>query len=273
MAWAYPNELYAIIRCTKIKFANSLVDRGTVMFNCAKAWADIEKKKGKGQGDVYEGVFAVCHHSDIDSILSYNRQYDDVESECNGKLVYFRRKSVMQMPAFCFFMLKQSLFDCSGKEGIQTISTIIPGTYFQDFADGMQLDQIMLLSEEERPSLVIISDMDKFIEMIKKKLISIGVRESEILVKAIQYEDKHTPFYNPAGSPKELFLKDKSFSYQAEGRVVVNTRNRLLIDALVQKPIDIGSLKEFSKQSNTYFEQGILIKMKADVYSVDNEGK
>lgn len=179
----------------------------------------------------------------------------------------------MEMPSFCFFMLKQSIFNCSGKEGLQTISAIIPGTYFQDFAGGMTLDQIMLLDEEERPSLVVISDMDKFINMIKKKLISIGVQESEILVHSIQYEDKHTPFYNPAGSPKELFLKDKSFSYQAEGRIVINTRNKSLVDVLVQKPIDIGSIEEFSKQSSTYFEQGILIEMKADVYRVDNDGE
>lgn len=100
-----------------------------------------------------------------------------------------------------------------------------------------------------------------------------GVQESEILVQDIQYKDKHIPFYNPAGSPKELFLKDKSFSYQSEGRIVVNTRNKLLIDALVQNPIDIGSIEDIAKLSNTYCEQGVLIEMTADVYSVNNEGE
>lgn len=168
MKWAYPNEYFAIFRCTKAKHANNLVNRGTVMFNCAKAWADMEKKNGKGQGDLYEGVFAACRILDVPSILYYCQQYNDVETEGDGKLVYFKRKSVMQMPAFCFYMLKTNFFNCSGKEGIQTLSTTIPGTYFQDFANGMTLDEIMLIDEEKRPSLVLIHDPSKFIEMIKK---------------------------------------------------------------------------------------------------------
>lgn len=40
------------------------------MFNCAQAWADIEKIKGKGQGDLYEGIFAACHLLNVDSVLS-----------------------------------------------------------------------------------------------------------------------------------------------------------------------------------------------------------
>jgi len=267
--WANPNGSFAIFRCTNVKYANELINQGTIMFNCAQAWADIEMIKGKGQGDLYEGIFAACHLLDVDSVLSYHQQYDDVESICDGKLVYFKRKSVMNLPTFCFFILRQNLFDCSGKEGRQTLSAHIPGAYFQDFAEGLSADQVMLLDEEKRPSLVLIHDMDRFIEMIKSKLITLGVKESDILFQLVQYEDKHTPFYNPVGSPKELFLKDKSFYYQNEGRIVVNTTSKLLIDMLVRKPINIGSIREFAQQSNTYSEQGVLVRMTADVYAMD----
>ncbi|MCF8010757.1 MAG: hypothetical protein K9L17_05590 [Clostridiales bacterium] len=263
MEWAQPDKLYAIFRCTNAKHADDLVNKGTIMFNNARAWADIEKKKGKGQGDLYEGVFAACHPSDVDSVTFYNKKYNDVECVSNGKLLYFRRKSVMQMPAFCFFLLKQSLFDCSGKEGKHTLSTYIPGTFFQEFADGLSAD------EEKQPSLVLIHDMEEFVKMIKRKLISMGVNESDVLVRCVQYLNKHIPFYNSAGSPEELFLKDKSFSYQAEGRILVNTTNKLLIDKLVRNPINIGPIKEFSEQSNTDCDQGIFVKMTADVHAVD----
>jgi hypothetical protein len=190
MEWENPDNFIAILRCTNVKYADSLINSGTIMFNCARARADMELKSGKGQGDIHEGVFVSYHPLDIKSVLYYHQKYDDIESEFDGNQVYFKRKSVMQMPAYCFYMLKQGLFTCSGKEGIQTLSAEIPGIYFQDFAEKMTKEQVISLNEEERPALVAISDFDKFINMIKIKLILIGVDESEILVQAINYVDK-----------------------------------------------------------------------------------
>lgn len=58
--WANPKESYAIIRCTNVKYAKQLIDNGILMFNCAQAWVDMEKTKRKGQGDLFEGIFAAC---------------------------------------------------------------------------------------------------------------------------------------------------------------------------------------------------------------------
>lgn len=273
MEWEKPNNFFAILRCSNVKYANDLINSGTIMFNCARVWADMERKSGQGQGDLHEGIFASCHPLEIDSVLSYMQQYDDVESEFDGKLVHFKRKSVMEMPAYCFYMLKQSLFNCSGKEGIQTLTAEIPGRYFQDFAAKMTKEQVMALDEEKRPALVAISDSDKFINMVKSKLISMGIKESEILVQVITYIDKQNPFYSLLESPRELFIKDNSFSYQSEGRIVINTRNKSLINRLVGIPIEIGSIKEFSQKSDTYLEQGVLIQMTADVYKIEDEGE
>lgn len=124
------------------------MDNGTIMFNTARAWAEMERKDGKGQGDLYEGVYATCGLYDIPSIKEYHNAYEDVEPENDGKLVYFKRSSVIDMPAFCFFLLKQSLFNRPVKEGIQKLEAIIHGRYFKDFADDLNKDEVIKLKEK-----------------------------------------------------------------------------------------------------------------------------
>jgi hypothetical protein len=268
MEWANPNEFYAIFRCTDVKYANKLRNEGSVMFNTPRRWSEIEKEKRKGQGDIYEGVFAACNLYDIESIIYNINRYDDVESFSDGDLVYFRRSSVVDMPAYCFFLLKQELFQCTGTAGKQVIKANIPGKYFQDFAHGISKERLESLDEKDRPSLVIIKDMDKFIDMIKYKLIKLGVNKSQIITQVITYDNKKTPFHCTANSPYELFIKDDSFRYQSEGRIVINIRDKELLDYLVRNPINIGSIKEFSTISDTYFEKGMLIEMTAMICEV-----
>jgi hypothetical protein len=271
MEWKYPDNCFAALRCTTVEYATKLSDSGNIRFNCAQVWSDMEKRKRKGQGDLYEGVFAACDPLDINSIIHFKHKYSDVESEFDGKLIYFKRKSVMQMPAYCFYLLKQGLFNCTGKEGAQKIFATITERYFQDFADGVTREQVMLRNEKDRPAIVAIFDINKFISMIKKKLISMGAHESEIVFGYVEYIDKHKPFYSLREPGEELFLKDNSFSYQSEGRIIVNTRNKALIDTLLQKPIDIESIKEFSAQSNVYLEQGAIVEMTANIYKITDD--
>ncbi|WP_432406570.1 hypothetical protein [Wukongibacter sp. M2B1] len=124
------------------------MDNGTIMFNTERARAKMERKDGKGQGDLYEGVYATCGLYDIPSIKEYHNAYEDVEPENDGKLVYFKRSSVIDMPSFCFSLLKQSLFNRPVKEGIQKLEAIIHGRYFKDFADDLNKDEVMKLKEE-----------------------------------------------------------------------------------------------------------------------------
>lgn len=252
MEWEHLDKSYAFLKCTRVKYVNDLIEKGTIMFNCAQNWVDIAKKKGQGQGDVYEGSFAACNILDINSMISFHKQYDDVEFEINDKLIYFRRKSVMYMPAFCFYTFKSNYFESRKEENSRTFLANAMGRYFEDFEYGMTSKQIMLLDKKERPAIVIINDGNKFIKMVKEKLVSMGVRESEILDQSIEYVDKRVAFCNQLESPKELFFKDKSFSHQAEGRIIINTKNKSLMDILVKQPINIGSIKEFSKKIDIY---------------------
>lgn len=286
MGWAEPNKVQAGIRCTCVTLADKLVDKGSIMFNCAQKWIQMEKERGKGQGDKYEGVFAACDPMDIPSINHYLHMYYDVIPEFDGYLMYFRRKSTVRMPAYCFFVLKQGQFECPEQEGRQEITAHIPGTYFQDFVSGKTKEEVMKEPKEDRPSIVFINNVEMFVNMIKYKLISMGVKEKDILVNLVDYQDKHIPFqfvdphnpsqpvdqYNPfqyyGKTTRGLFLKDKSFSHQSECRVVVNTADTSIINKLIGNPIEIGSFKEIAVKADDYLDQGAIVKANATIYNV-----
>ncbi len=221
--WGKPNELFAILRCTNKKYAKQLVDLGSIKFNTPKSWVKEEKEKGKGRGDILEGVFAACDILDVEGIIFYSQQYNDVYVEIIDGLTYFRRKQTMYLPCYCFFFLRQGQFKLPNQEGVQKLTTKISGRYFRDFADNLKEEEIANLEEDKKPAIVLIHDIDEFIHRVTQKLISIGVKQSEIMLELIEYENKKVPFYCTADSPKELKLKDNSFSYQQEGRIIVNT--------------------------------------------------
>lgn len=264
--WINPNEFYAIMRCTNVKFANKLVDNGSIKFNTPESWVREEVKTGKGRGDRLEGVFAACDLLDLESVIAYSQKYNDVVGETIDGLTYFRRKRTMSLPCYCFFLLKQGLFECPSKKGKQKIKTTIPGLYFKDFADNLSNESIMNLTEEEKPAIVLISDPDKFISIIKQKLISLGIKDTEIMVEIMEYQDLKTSFYCKSDSPKELKLKDKYFSYQAEGRIIINTNNNLIKEYLNNNPIEIGDLLDIAQLNQVYLKDGALVEMNVDIY-------
>ncbi len=252
------NDFYIVLKCTDKKYAEDLMNKGTIMFNTARRWAEIEKESGKGQGDLYEGVFACCEADDDEAMACYKNKYRDTEIQYSHDLVYFKRSSVMDMPAFCFFLLKQNVLN---NESSKNWIANIPGKYFEDFADAVSPDEIKYLKEEDKPSLVMILDMDKFINMIKSKLISFGVNNHEILTQVISYRDKKVPFYCINQSPYELFLKDKSFQYQKECRIVINTRDPEILKKIIRKPFDIGSIHEFGQVNYNFLNHDRFIKL------------
>ncbi|NMA82730.1 MAG: hypothetical protein GX962_02575 [Epulopiscium sp.] len=266
--WAKPNDLFAILRCTNKKYAKRLVKLGSIKFNTPKSWVEEEKEKGKGRGDILEGVFAACNMLDVEGIISYSQQYNDVYGEIIDGLTYFRRKRTMDLPCYCFFLLRQGLFELPSQEGVQKLSAEISGRYFRDFADNLKEEEIADLEEDKKPAIVLIHDIDEFIHRVIQKLISMGVKQSEIMLELIEYENKKVPFYCTANSPKELKLKDNSFSYQEEGRIIVNTDNHKIKEYLNNNPIQIGPLNDIAQMEEVYLYEGAIVEMTADVYKL-----
>lgn len=268
--WFEPDNAWFFFKQLEYKYAKKMMDEGNIKFNCANAWVKIAKKYGQGQGDLYEGTFATCSLKDVKSKAKYIKMYDDVETQKDKSTRYFRRKSIMKLPVYCFYTLKTSAFKLPKEEGSQEIEAEIESEYFKDFARNMTKEQILALPEDERPAIVVIEDKLKFINLIKDKLKSMGVKESEIQCYHINYEfnfikDRNGNFNCHGESSDELFYKDKSFEHQSETRIIVNTRNKSLIEKL-KKPIDIGPINDISYISTNYFEGGMKTVMNAQIY-------
>lgn len=260
--WDKPDEVHFIMRSTSIKYANTLIDEGAIKFNTPYSWAEYGVT---GRGDIFEGTFAACHQANVQKICEYYKMYNDVETQVRNQCIYFRRKRTMNLPCYCFYLLKTSKFELPKEEGVQKISGEIDSKYFKDFMDHKSLEEIEEMKMEDRPSIVIINNPKKFIDMIVEALKKIGVKESEIMIEFVEYQNKEVEHYCTAESPKELKIKPKAFEHQQEGRIIVNTDNDEIKTILCNGVIKIGGIEDISKKSDTYFEDGIIVEMTADI--------
>lgn len=83
------------------------------------------------------------------------------------------------------------------------------GKYFRDFAGNIPKNQIDELKEDNKPSIVLIHNSDEFVKRITQKLMTLGIKESEVIFEVIEYDDKMAPFYCTKVSPSELKIKDE----------------------------------------------------------------
>ena len=121
--WDKPNDVALIFKQTKYKYAKKMMEEGSIKFNCARTWIEIAKEKGQGQGDLYEGTFATCLPSDVETVMLYRNKYDDIEIENDGKFtLYFKRESALELPVFCFYSLKIVLSLCQRKLVIKRLN-------------------------------------------------------------------------------------------------------------------------------------------------------
>lgn len=263
--WNKPDDRLAILRCTSKKYAEALVYNGSIKFNTPRSWVEEENKSGKGRGDRLEGAFASCSIFDLQSIFAHHQRYNDVAAQTIDSLTYFCRKRTMNLPCYCFYLLKHAAFDLPETEGWQKRSAVIPGAYFRDFANNLSPDEASRLAAEERPAFVVIYDMDRFIEMIRQKILSLGVKHEDFLYVMVDYQDKNTAFNWHVNSPFELKYKDIYFSDQSEGRIIINTDDRDVLEYLANNPIQIGSLNNIAALSDSYNYNGISIEAQMDI--------
>lgn len=260
-----------LMRCTSRKYATELMDEGSILFGTAQKWVDYARRNSEGRGDKLEGTYAACLPDDIPTLVSFRQRYPDAYCEHINGLLYFRRKSIMQLPCYCFYMLRHDLFTPEPKEGIQELDAVISGSYFQDFADEMSPDDISRLPLDEQPSLVLIKKHDEFVERIFNAVAALGVHRDDIIYIPVEYTNKRAPFLcNPTGRPfpDELTTKDLRFKDHAEGRIIVNTTDANVCNQLCKIPIRIGPLHNIAYQIDDYFHAGIGIKARGLVESI-----
>jgi len=274
--WAKPNNFILSIRCTRTDYAKNFVEKGELKFNTPQSWVDWELSNGRGRGDLCEGTIAYCHILDTERVVEFGERYksDKYTAMRIEQKIYLKRKRTMSLPVFCFYILKNSLFQCPLKEGKQKMEVEIDSIYFKDFADNVTPEQVDNLLDEEKPAVILLHNYDEFMNRLTKKLLSMGLQEKEIVPGDIKYYDSNE--HGEEGwrvfegePPKELFAKDKSFCHQSEARIIINTDNQSIINKLLKQPIEIGSLSDISEYISAYFSEGAKIEVNANIEKLE----
>lgn len=248
----------ALFRCTEKQYAQSFCTTGNMKFNTPQYWIDLEKKEGKGRGDLMEGVCASSNMFDINTLLRCQTLRQNIYPETIKGITYFRSKDILNLPCYCLFGLNNTAFENEffDRRGVKYHSSIVAKQYFQDFSNNSTDESAKVLSDDRKPVLIMIMNPSKFVERVINYFESIGVKREEILISPVEYMDKNIPFVSIKKFPYELFLKDKSFSYQSEIRIIINTKDRNVLKELADKNniVNIGDLQDITHIEEFYYK-------------------
>ena len=270
-------HICGVLRCAKYKFNKAFVEKGAIKFSIPQLWANIGKKDGEGRGDISEGMFVTFDKDDYSYAYKFGKKYhvpnDDVIIDIWGNRVFYRRKRTMNLPSFCLYGIKYDLFDIKPQVGRQEVQGTINEEYFTAFSNDTNAEDKTIL-EEERLSLVYVSNYDLLKERIVSKLKEIGISQEEIIAEPIQYYEpekygNHYWYEITSPQPKELLWKRKKFEYQSEIRIIVNSKNELAMNVLRNEVIEIGDLTDIAKISMINFNDKLHIKMAIDILKND----
>jgi hypothetical protein len=270
--WYQPNNFFLSMRCTEAQYAKNFIDKGQIKFNTPQSWVDWELSNGKGRGDLREGTIAYCDMWDSVKVAEFYEKYKSGEfiARIIDNRIHIKRKRSMNLPAFCFYILKHSQFQCPSKTGRQKMVTEIPASYYRDFADNMTPEQVDALPDGKKPAYVLLRNYDEFKNRLSNKLKALGLVEEEIIYGDVTYYDINE--FGETGycefrskPPTELLWKEISFSHQSEARVIINTDKQEIIDHLLGQAIEIGSLNDIADYRVTYLHEGVKIEMYADI--------
>lgn len=268
--WPDSKGYLSFAKLTKRKYAEPLINRGSIYFGTPQQWADAHKKPG-GSGDIYEGTLGTYLLSEIDKgreMKEYFESFTDVIEVVIGDRVLLKSKRNMNLRAFCFYMLQFDRFSNQDnwESGSKHIVKMSP-KLFADFADGMTKAEIDKLPEEEKPSMIIIGNGYAFLKRIEDALKAMGVKDEEIFFSEIRYEQISVGSYRHIKNyyvPQELYWKDARYQHQSEGRIVVNTDNPTVLKAL-EEPLQIGTLDNtIAVRHDDFFENGITVEIVAN---------
>lgn len=277
--WGNANDFTAVFRCTTSKYADDFVTKGEIKFSTPQSWVDWAKDYGDGRGDMLEGTVACWHLYDIPTFIELNKKYSIYKKyisktttiEKINKTIYFKRKRTMELPCFCFYILKNSMFMCPNKtgKGIE-LSTKIPASYFRDFAENKAPEEIKKRPDDKKPAVIYIESYKELEFRIINALIDLGLAREEILIEQIHYDNFKK--YGPKGwidlntkEPFELFFKDNRFYDQSEARIVINTNKDYIKKFLIDKVLTLGPLTDISQKKDVYLYDGMTIILTAEV--------
>ncbi len=279
--WANPDHFTAVFRLTSSKYADDFIKKGSIKFNEPQSWIDYSKKYGKGRGNGYEGTIAFCDVLDYKRVIELNQKYNSncilntnlrpLTKETIGQRLFLKDKRSLQLPCFCFYIMKHSLFPCPDSAGKHRVSAHIPASYFRDFSDKLSPEDIKKRPLEDQPALIIIDSFDEFKVRLYKTLKSIGLEDTEIIIGNVSYFDFDE--YGNEGwmdfgqkYPYELLVKNSSFKEQSEARIIIKTKKNKIIERLHNASIELGCMKDIAQVHKGYLHDGIRVEMTIEIH-------
>ena len=245
-----------LFRCTRRDRAIQL-QQGDLYFGSPQQWIDIEKKGNKGQGDVLEGTFMSAEISDNSSIIRALKINPTIEFFNHRGFVYFRRYSILNIRCLCLYGLHNTAFSKEIKpDGRACYRTKIKKSYFSDFTEYKNREEYKRADYAEQPAVVLINNPYEFFERIRSFLLTLGVKENEIIISPVEYINKYTPMLVNTQPPKELLLKDEAFAEQSEVRIIINSTSSKYLEYMKEhnNTISIGSLADITDIYDYYFD-------------------
>jgi len=252
-------ETLMLFRCTTLEYAEHFLETGNIRFGTPQEWIDYFKTHGDGRGDLLEGSFASIHTFDERPVAFYKHYRPQVhitKDKRNGNL-YFQSSDVLMLRTFCLFGLDRALFtqELEAEDRKLYPTGSISKRYFEDFSE-IKEDTYSNLPKEKKPVLLMIKNPKEFFQRLKQSLYKLGFEDNEFIIHPVGYMDKQEQFLIGDPLPGELFLKDMSFSYQSEIRVVLTPHKSSLTKLIEQKNgiIDLGNMKDIAEIQEYYFD-------------------
>lgn len=273
--WLNPNSFSLCFRISEEKYAEAFLERGSIKFGTPQKWVDYARTKGTGRGDLFEGATAGFHCLDIEHYSDLQNKYPADQISClefDGT-IYVKRTLAMNIPCFCVYVLKNSMFPCPSQDGQNVLCTQIGSKLFTDFAGDITEEKFQSAPKGDRPSIIVIENFAELQNRLESHLLGMGIKKEEIIVNLVHYHDFHMHgkqswFDLMKPFPHELFLKDAKFAYQSECRFVINSKNDNAMDILRNSVIEIGSLIDIGKIIYDYPYKGMTIDLHTNVKSI-----
>lgn len=249
------------MKCIEKEFAKKMVYQGIVRFGSARKWSNMENSKSnnKGQGDKNEGVFAIIDQDDKSTINKYTKRLKRalICEKRDNNLLALKSENVMDLPSYCFFSISDYDYNGDFKRNgmLSNMKVEVKKEYYNDFIKGRGITfaECDKLPDKDKPVLIIIKNLEKFLMNLKNSLKNLGIVESSIIADTVKYRDMNIDrFECIKNHPMEMFEKDNYFNYQKEYRLLINSkeyrRNKDIFE------INIGSMKDYAYIYENYEE-------------------
>ena len=245
-----------LFRCIKRKYAEKF-RQGQIYFGSPKTWIELEQSGNHGQGDLLEGVFLSVNPDDESKYIKHLKSSSSVDFFDHCGYTFFRRKDILSLRCLCLYGLRDDSFHKKiSSDGRAHYHFSIAKEYFSCFTDFKSREEAEKAEQDVQPVVIFINNFHELFIRIRSFLLSLGVKEEEIIISPVEYLDRYTCMFAVVPSPFELLLKDKSFQNQSEVRIIIDSKSPDYLRYMAENnnTISIGSLEDITSIYEYYYD-------------------